>query len=265
VTTAAGFAAISASVAAFLLVSVLLLWLLSIRIRDVSIIDLAYALLVAGASVVAVALGTRGPLQGLLLFALGAWALRFTVFILRRNLGKGEDPRYTKLRSWAADERAFNRLSLRIVFLHQGAVFWVLSMPAQMAAAAPATTAIGPLALAGFVLSLAGLAIEARADAELARFRADPANKGRVLDSGVWRYSRHPNYFGEACVHWGVGLIACAAPWGFLGLVGPLVLNYYLLRVTGVATLEKKMLREKPGYAAYVARTSRFVPLPPRR
>lgn len=260
----AGFVPIAAASAALLLIAMLLLWMLSIRLRDVSIVDLSYGPLIAAVAMLAAALGNRGPLQALLLAALGAWALRYTVFIFRRNLGSGEDPRYTRLRAWVADERAFRWLSLRVVFLHQGAVFWLLSLPAQITAAAPATTPLGPLAFAGLALSLTGLAIEWRADAELAHFRADPAKRGLVLDTGLWRYSRHPNYFGEACVHWGLGLIACAAPWGFFGLIGPLVLNYYLLRVTGAATLEKKMLREKPAYADYVARTSRFVPLPPR-
>jgi len=260
----AGWPAIGAAAALLLLAAVLALWLLSQRLRDVSIIDLGYGILVAAVAVLAFGLGSRGALQQLVLGAYLLWALRYSALIFPRNLGRGEDPRYTRLRDWVADERAFRWFSLKIVFLHQGAVFWALSLPAQLVmAAAPAP--VPPLAQAGLLLAGAGLAIETLADWQLARFRADPALRGRVLEHGLWRYSRHPNYFGEACVHWGLGLMACSVPWGWLALAGPLVLTHYLLNVTGVRTLEKKLLREKPGYADYVARTSAFVPLPPQR
>lgn len=260
----AGLGTIALVAAAWLLAAVLLLWRLSIRLRDVSIIDLGYAPLVVSSAVLGFAIGSRGPLQWLLLGAYLAWAACLGRHLFRRNLGHGEDPRYTKLRNWVADERAFDWFSLRRVFLHQGVVFWVLGLPAMLVMAAPADSAPGALTPLGFAVWAAGLAIETAADRQLARFRADPARRGQILDTGLWRYSRHPNYFGEACVHAGCALMACTVPWGLAAFAAPLLLTHYLLNVTGVRTLEKKLLREKPGYAGYAARTSAFVPLPPR-
>jgi steroid 5-alpha reductase family enzyme len=261
----AGLGTIAAAAALLLLTAVLALWRLSVRIRDVSIIDIGYAPLVASSAVLGFAIGHRGPLQWLVLGVYLAWAACLGRHLFRRNIGHGEDPRYTKLRGWVADERAFVWFSLRVVFLHQGVVFWVLGLPAMLVMAAPADTPIGALTRLGFVVWAAGLVVETVADRQLARFRADPARRGQVLDTGLWHYSRHPNYFGEACVHAGCALMACSVPWGIAAFAAPLLLTHYLLNVTGVRTLEKKLLREKPGYADYAARTSAFVPLPPRR
>jgi steroid 5-alpha reductase family enzyme len=260
----ASLGTIAAAAALLLLVAVLALWRVSVRMRDVSIIDIGYAPLVASSAVLGFAIGHRGLLQWLLLGAYLAWAACLGRHLFRRNIGHGEDPRYAKLRGWVADERAFVWFSLRRVFLHQGVVFWVLGLPAMLVMAALADTTIGPLALAGLGVWATGLALETIADRQLARFRADPARRGQVLDSGLWRFSRHPNYFGEACVHAGFALMACTVPWGLAAFAAPLLLTHYLVNVTGVRTLEKKLLREKPGYAEYVARTSAFVPMPPR-
>jgi steroid 5-alpha reductase family enzyme len=250
--------------AAVVLAGVLALWRLSIRLRDVSIIDIAYALLVVAAVLPGfLHAGERGALQWLAFGALLAWALRLATHLARRNIGKGEDPRYTKLRAWAPDEAAFNRLSLRIVFLHQGVVIWLIALPLQAIVSAPAQAA-GPFAWAGLAVWTSGFLCEAVADRQLARFRADQAMRGRILDTGLWRYSRHPNYFGNACLNWGLWLMACQVPWGFLSAIGPLAITHYLLNVTGKRLLEKKLLKEKPGYAEYVRRTSGFVPLAPR-
>lgn len=250
--------------ALMILGAVVALWLLSIRIRDVSIIDMAYGLLIGAVALLAFVLAPApGALQRLAVAACLIWVTRFSVHILRRNLGKGEDPRYTKLRTWVADERAFIWLSLRQVFLYQGVVIWLISLPLLMImAAAPAQ--IGAVAVLGAAVWAVGVLMEAVADHQLTRFRADAASRGRILDTGLWRYSRHPNYFGDACVHWGIYLMACSVPWGFLSFVGPLAITHFLLNVTGMRLLEKKMLKEKPAYADYVKRTSGFIPLPPR-
>jgi steroid 5-alpha reductase family enzyme len=250
--------------AALVLSSVLLLWLLSLRLRDASIIDVAYASLIAAVGVLCFLLADgHGPLQWLALGAIVAWGLRLTLYLGWRNLGKGEDPRYTKLRNRVADDRAFAWVSLRSVYLLQGAVVWLLTLPLQLIMAAPATPP-GGFALAGLALWMVGFLFEAVSDWQLARFKADPANCGRILDTGLWRYTRHPNYFGNACVNWGIWLMACAVPWGWLTAIGPLAITHFLLNVTGKKLLERKMLKERPGYADYVARTSGFVPMPPR-
>ncbi|MBK6289949.1 MAG: DUF1295 domain-containing protein [Pseudomonadales bacterium] len=247
------------------LCSVLALWLLSIRLRDVSIIDLAYGLLIGAVALLGfLRSDSRGELQYLALAAITIWMTRYTLHVFRRNIGKGEDPRYTRLRGWVGSERAFRWFSLRQVFLHQGVVIWLISLPLQLIMCGPATAA-GILAYAGLLLWGAGFITEAVADRQLTRFRNNPAQRGQILDTGLWRYSRHPNYFGDACVHWGIYLMACSVPWGAATIIGPVAITHYLLNVTGMRTLEKKMLREKPAYADYVKRTSGFVPLPPLR
>lgn len=241
------------------------LWLASIPLRDVSIIDMFFALIIVAITLTAFALAPlRGPLQWLLLAMVLVWALRITAHLIGRNWGHGEDPRYTKLRSWVNNERAFIWLSLRQVFLLQAVVLWLASLPVQIGLQAGGGQ-LGWLAVAGSLLWLLGLVTETVADAQLRRFRANPENRGTVLCSGLWRYSRHPNYFGELCVWWGIWLVACEVPLGWLTVVGPLAYSYLIINVTGQKTLDKKLAREKPGYAEYMARTSGLLPLPPRR
>ncbi|GAB3273237.1 DUF1295 domain-containing protein [Parahaliea aestuarii] len=252
--------------AAFAFGAVLLLWLLSIPLRDVSIIDMAFAGILAGIGVLAFVLaGTIAPLQLMLLGMVLAWALRMSWHLLRRNWGHGEDPRYARLRSWVDNERAFIWLSLRQVFLLQGVVIWLVALPLQVGMLAPAGMTPGALAWAGFALWALGLACESIADHQLTRIRADPSKRGTVLDTGLWRYSRHPNYFGELCVWWGIFLVACEAPWGFATVIGPLAYSYLVINITGQRTLDKKMAREKPAYKHYMESTSGLIPLPPRR
>ncbi|MEQ9465176.1 MAG: DUF1295 domain-containing protein [Haliea sp.] len=247
------------------LAAAIALWLASIPLRDVSIIDMFFALIIVAITVASLLLAPSiGPLQWLLSAMVALWALRITAYLITRNWGHGEDPRYTKLRSWVNDERAFIWLSLRKVFLLQALVLWLASLPVQLGMQL-GTGAPGWLAVAGTALWLLGLVTETIADRQLQHFRKDPANKGTVLCTGLWRYSRHPNYFGELCVWWGIWLVACEAPFGFLTIIGPLAYSYLVVNVTGQRTLDKKLAREKPGYAEYMARTSGLVPLPPRR
>lgn len=245
--------------------AVVLLWLISIPLRDVSIIDMLFAVILLTIAAVGYVLGHGAGDRKLLVLGLVAiWALRITFHVVRRNWGHGEDPRYTKLRAWAADERSFHWLSLRQVFLLQGVVLWLVSLPVQFAMAQPEPARLGWAALAGSLLWALGFVVEWVADAQLRRFRADADKRGTVLDSGLWKYSRHPNYFGELCVWWGIFLVACDHPLGWLTIVGPLVYSYLVINVTGQRTLDKKLAREKPGYREYMGRTSGLVPWPPR-
>lgn len=201
--------------------------------------------------------GHRGAL---VLACVAVWAARLGRHLLRRNLGHGEDPRYAAMR--AAHGRRFAWVSLFTVFLLQAGLAWIVSLPVQAAVASRGP--LGPLDDAAAVLFAAGFLCEAVADVQLARFRADPQSRGRVLDTGLWRYSRHPNYFGNAVLWWGLGLFAVAAG-AWPALLGPLLMTVLLLKVSGVALLERDIADRRPAYANYIRRTSAFVPWFPRR
>lgn len=252
--------------AAVLAGCMLALWLLSIAIRDMSIVDIFWG---PGFGVVALVTHYMSAGEGIdsrrmLLTALTvAWSLRLGVYLFVRNHGKGEDPRYTA----AFRDRYKSNLhvhTLLKVFLLQGALIWLISMPVQVGEFLTAPAALGIPAMLGAALWLIGFLFEAVSDWQLARFKADPANRGRILDTGLWRYTRHPNYFGNACLWWGLFLIACDHWIGVLTVFAPLLMTHFLLNVTGKRLLEKRMSRARPEYAAYIAKTSGFFPRPPR-
>ena len=252
--------------AAIALGAVLILWVISIPARNVSIIDMVFGVIMT--AIVAASWYRGGhvhPSATWMLALVVLWALRMTTHLVRRNWGHGEDPRYSKLRSWVDGEWAFHWLSLRKVFLLQGVVLWLATLPSQLflllAADAPA---LGALVVVGAAVAFTGLAWETVADRQLAAFRANPALRGTVLQSGLWRYCRHPNYFGELCFWWGIFLMACARPVVAVTGLGPLAYSYLIVNVTGQATLDKKLAREKPGYADYMARTNGMLPWWPR-
>lgn len=236
-----------------------LVWALSLRLRDVSIVDMAWGWLVVAPAIVTAALVAPGPRALAVLAIALAWALRLSLYIAWRHRGQPEDPRYQAIR--ARNEPGFAFKSLYLVFGLQAVLGWVVSAPlaASVASGAP-WNALGAIGAAGAVF---GLAFEAVADAQLARFKSDPANRGRVMDRGLWRYSRHPNYFGEFCMWWALGLVAVSggAAWA---LVSPLVMSVLLLRVSGVTLLEAGLRERRPAYAEYVRRTPAFFPWSPR-
>ena len=242
----------------------LLLWLTSLALRDASIVDIFWGagfVVIAG---VAAWASDGAVVRRLLVFALVAlWGLRLARHLFRRNWGHGEDFRYQRMRAHHGSR--FWYVSLYTVFGLQAALMWVVSLPVQLAVIAREPASLTTLDVFGTLLFAVGLAFEALGDRQLVAFRADPANKGRVLDTGLWAWTRHPNYFGDALVWWGLGTIALSTPWGPLGLVGPALMTFLLLRVSGVPMLERSLTRTKPEYRAYVARTSGFFPLPPRR
>jgi steroid 5-alpha reductase family enzyme len=240
------------------------LWLLSLVLRDASIVDIWWGpgfALIAGA---AWWLGAGGdPGRRALASALVAlWGLRLGAYLAWRNLGHGEDPRYQAMRRhWGS---RFALASLFTVFGLQGVLMWFVSLPVQTVHVSPGGP-LGALDFAGAALALIGLFFESVGDLQLARFRADPANRGRVLDTGLWRYTRHPNYFGDCCVWWGLYTIAAATRIGAFTILSPAAMTFLLVRVSGVALLERSIGRRRPGYADYIARTSAFFPRPPRR
>jgi steroid 5-alpha reductase family enzyme len=248
------------------LVSVLVLWLISIVIRDVSIIDMFFGIILFAITVNSFLL-SDGVLirKQLLVLLVGIWMIRITVHLVVRNWGHGEDPRYSKLRTWVNDDRAFVWLSLRKVFLLQGIVLWFATLPVQFAQVLVSPTELGWLAYLGVAVWLVGMIFETVADIQLTRFRADPTTNGTVLKTGLWRYSRHPNYFGELCVWWGLFIIACENPLGVITIIGPILYSYLIVNITGQATLDKKLARERPGYKEYMQSTSGMIPMPPRK
>lgn len=240
------------------------LWAVSVAVRDTSIVDIFW-----GAGFVVVAWATYAAADGaadrrLLLAVLTTlWGLRLTVHLARRNLGKGEDYRYRAMRARHGDRWPLR--SLWAVFWGQGVLMWIVSLPVQAGQIDATPDALGGLDLAGTLVFAVGLTFEAVGDWQLTRFKADPANAGRVMDRGLWAWTRHPNYFGDFTVWWGLYLVALATGSAWWSIVGPIVMSVLLIRVSGAALLEKSLAKRRPGYAEYVARTSGFFPRPPRR
>jgi steroid 5-alpha reductase family enzyme len=243
--------------------AMLALWLLSLALRNASIVDVWWGPGIALGAVVAwLSAGAAHPRATLLVVLTAAWALRLGGYLLWRNAGHGEDPRYQAMRRhWGP---RFPLISLATVFTLQGVLQWLVSLPAQVGAAAPGNSPLGALDLLGTALFAGGLAFEAIGDAQLARFKADPANRGRVMDRGLWRYTRHPNYFGDALAHWGLFVVALATPHGWMTALSPALMTFLLLRVSGVALLERSIGKRRPAYAAYQRRTSAFFPMAPK-
>lgn len=245
--------------AATLAASFVALWLVSLVIRDASIVDPfwgpAFVIVTWVAYVAADDPGSRGLLVAVLV---SIWGVRLGTHLAVRNLGHGEDFRYQAMRRrWGS---RFGIVSLATVFLLQGALAWIVSLPVQMAMVDGGRP--GWLAAAGVALWALGLFFEAVGDLQLVRFKRDPASRGMVMDRGLWRYTRHPNYFGDFAVWWGHFLVAVAA-WGSTWtIVGPIVMSALLLRVSGVALLERSIGNRRPGYAEYAARTNAFFPGP---
>ena len=252
-------AALSAAVAVLLVA-----FAVGVRLGLHRVVDVAWGLAfcaVAGTGYVLSA-GHGDPGRRLLVLLLVLlWGLRLSAHIGWRGRGHPEDPRYARMLSKAPPERR-TRYALRMVYGLQAALVWLVSLPVLVALFVPHPP--GPLAWAGTALWAVGLFFEAVGDHQLTRFRADPANRGQVLDTGLWRYTRHPNYFGDACVWWGLFLLVADTPIGWATVVSPLVMSYLLANGSGKPMLERQLGSTKPGYAAYVARTSGFIPRPPR-
>jgi len=253
--------AVNAAVSA---IAFLALWAVSLRIRDVSFIDAWWGpsmALLAWSTLLQAPLNREGVTpHGLLLTGLcTVWAARLGGYLFWRWRRHGADRRYVSMLAHAETRRGwgFARTALILVFSLQFALGFVVALPVQLG---QGPGALGPLAWAGAALAVVGILFETIGDGQLARFKADPANAGQVMDRGLWRYTRHPNYFGDACVWWGLYLVAAETGLGAWSLPGPVLITVLLTRWSGVPTTEGRLRKTKPGYAAYVARTSGFVP-----
>jgi steroid 5-alpha reductase family enzyme len=242
------------------------LWGLSLRLKDVSFVDVAWPL---GMLMLALATFARtdGDVtrKGLLVWLCGVWALGLGWRLWRRWRAHGADGRYVGIiESQQRDKGwSFGRTGLLYVFLPQAVLAWLTCLPVQLGQVAYAP-AVGWIGWTGAVLAVIGIGFESIGDAQLQAFRREPKNRGRVLDTGLWRYSRHPNYFGDACVWWGLYLIAAETGPGLWAIAGPLFLTFTLMRWSGIGITEKATAKSRAGYAAYAKRTSAFFPWPPK-
>jgi steroid 5-alpha reductase family enzyme len=236
-------------------------WLVSLIRHDVSIVDSVWSLMVAvGGAVYAAELGADTTRAQVVCALAVLWAARLALYITVRNWGHGEDRRYQAIRTRNEPHFAFK--SLYLVFVLQAVLAWVVSL--SLLASLQGGSAWGWLDTLGAVLVLFGIAFETIADFQMSRFKASPANHGQVMDRGLWRYSRHPNYFGECCVWWGFYLFALGAGgwWALVSMISPILMTFLLLKVSGVALLEADIGERRPPYRDYIRRTNAFFPGP---
>ena len=226
-----------------------------------NVVDVTWGLGFVGVGVVAAVFGSGDLFRRILLFALvTVWGFRLAWHMIQKSAGKGEDPRYEAL---MRGNFSAGRV-LRKIFLIQAAATWFVSLPLQVSAVlGPTPTVLLPVLIAGVAFWGVGVFFEAVGDHQLRRFKSDPANKGTVMDRGLWAWTRHPNYFGDASVWWGLWLVSIAGWVSLLTVLSPVLMTYFLVYATGARLLEKHMM-DRPGFREYCSRTSFFIPKPPR-
>ena len=226
-----------------------------------NVVDVTWGLGFVGVGAVAAVFGSGDLFRRILLFVLVAvWGLRLAWHMIQKSAGRGEDPRYEAL---MRGDFSAGRV-LRKIFLIQAAATWFVSLPLQVSAVlGPTPTVLLPVSIAGVALWGVGVFFEAVGDHQLRSFKADPANKGTVMDRGLWAWTRHPNYFGDACVWWGLWLASIAGWISLATVLSPALMTYFLVYATGARLLEKHMM-DRPGFREYCSRTSFFIPKPPR-
>ncbi len=251
---------VAAANAAVIFVLAFAMWLIAVRINDPSFIDTCWGAGFVVVAWVSFVLTDGSSARRFLLVAIAStWGLRLAGYLFWRWRRNGPDARYVAMLKHAPNPKMF---MLTKVFLFQALLLLVVSTPLQLGQAYD--SGINGSTIAGIVLAVIGIAFETTGDFQLVAFKANPENHGKVMDRGLWRYTRHPNYFGDFCVWWGIFLVSLVNPVTLLGLVGPIVMSILLMRYSGVGPLEKQMHRTKPQYKDYVARTSGFFPRPPR-
>jgi steroid 5-alpha reductase family enzyme len=258
------FGLIMAVTAAALLVLQGLTFAIALKIKKHSVVDTAWGIGIALAALTAFVTSAghgQAERRYLLLAASVLWGARLASYVGWRNHGQPEDPRYKDMLAKATSNK--NLYALRKIYLLQAAILWLATVPVQ--AGMDERAAAGPLAIIGAVLFAAGFFFESVGDWQLYRFKADPASKGQVMDRGLWHYTRHPNYFGDFCMWWGLFAISYGSWQELPALVAPLLMTFILTRGTGASMTDRRMKASRPGYADYVERTSGFIPLPPKR
>ncbi len=257
-----GFGVVTVATLVWLVLLQGVTFLIGRRIGRFNVVDIIWGLGFVGVALIAALVGGGDGFRRWLLFVLVAiWGLRLTWHMYQKSAGKGEDPRYTEMLERSGGDGTL--VVLRKIFVTQGAAQWFVSLPIQVSAVLGPTSGLAVVVLvAGIVLWLIGVVFEAVGDAQLRSFKADPANKGEIMDRGLWAWTRHPNYFGDSAVWWGIWLIAASVWPGVLTVLSPVIMTYFLVFATGARLLEKSMSK-RPGYPEYQKRTSYFIPMPP--
>jgi steroid 5-alpha reductase family enzyme len=251
-----------------LMATIILLWLISIRLKDVSFVDGYWAFgMVIMAALAFVQTDGSPPRKALLLGLTSVWGVRLALHLFTRWRKEGVDPRYARILGGLMEKKgwSFAKASLIQVFLLQAPLLFFVCLPAQVGQVASEPASLGWMAWVGAAIALIGILFESVGDWQLRRFRADPASKGKVLDSGLWRYTRHPNYFGDTCTWWGIWLVAAETGPGRWTIVGPIVLTFLLMKWSGVPLLEKGLKKNRPGYEDYLRKTPAFFPWFPKK
>ncbi len=239
-----------------------IVWITSVRLRNAGLADVCWGTGFVVVAWLSVALAGSWTLRGTVLASMATlWGLRLSAYLAWRNLGKGEDYRYRAMREQRPD--TFWLTSLLTVFWLQGGLMWIVALPLQWKPGLQVSSGVVPAL--GLVIWSCGWLCESIGDWQLARFKSRPENKGRVMQDGLWRYTRHPNYFGDFLVWWGIYLVAIGTDPAWWLVVSPLLMSFLLLRVSGVALLERTIGERRPEYQDYAQRTSSFIPWPPKR
>lgn len=247
-----------------ILILITLLWLVSVAITNASIIDLFWGFgFVVVNAVYFFSIEHTTPRNILLLILVSIWGLRLTIYLIWRNAGKGEDFRYQEFRKNYGPHRYW-WFSFFQTFLLQGILILLISLPLLGANYLSANTKLNWLDYLGVIVWLIGFAFEAGGDFQLARFKSNPENKGKVLNKGFWKYTRHPNYFGDSTVWWAFALFSIAAG-GYWHIVGAVIMTLLIIKVSGVAMLEKTLTTTKPEYNDYIRKTNAFFPWFPKK
>ena len=248
---------------ATLLVLMTIVWVVSLRLRDASIVDIVWGPAIALTTwIYMLNAVTTTDRQFVVVGLIHLWAIRLVTHLARRNWGQPEDKRYQNMRKKRGP--SFRWTSLVIVFWLQAGIAWLISFPLLVSIQASSTTPLNWLDGLGLTLFSVGLIFETVADWQLVHFQAKPLNAGCVCDRGLWRYTRHPNYFGEALLWWGVWCFAAMSIGALWTIVSPILLTTLLLKVSGVSLLEQTLTDTKPAYSDYIARTSAFLPWFPK-
>ena len=247
----------------------LILWLISIRIRDVSFIDSfwAYGMAIMGSASFA-QIDQPGTLAWTIWALTALWGFRLGTHLFLRWRKEGVDPRYSRILGNAMNKQgmSFAMAALLKAWALQIPLLFIVCLPAQLGILLAGDGPLGLIAMAGAAIALTGIAFETIADMQLKSFRSDPANRDKVLDTGLWKYTRHPNYFGDFLTWWGIWLVAVQTGWAlWAAIIGPLFLSFTLMKWSGAPMLEKSLVKNRPDYADYIHRTSGFFPWPPNR
>jgi len=240
-------------------------WGLSVRLKDASIVDVLWGPACALPAVVTyITFSTADPRSAILAALAAVWATRLAVHLGQRNFGHGEDYRYAAMRRKQGDGRAFAEWSLVNVFTLQCTIAWFVSLPVQIGQIGGSGT-LGIAGVVGVILFAVGFGFEAIGDYQLRAFKRRAENRGKLMTHGLWSITRHPNYFGDCCVWWGLYLIAAESAFGWITILSPVLMTYLLINVSGKKLLERRLRKTYPEYEAYARRVSGFIPLPPRR